>query len=157
MSVVFSIVTRWVLPCHLNLTKVLFILFFLVVVFPILNNTYPSSKVFASNVSPGSSITITAVVLPARYIIVDSNGIINKILSNTKQNVTPKVYLNSINGKELVLTNKISNQYTKILKKIKLKNLCGIIYNKPLYIQNNTSSFDVKLVSYLKSFITLTI
>ena len=73
-----------------------------------------SSSVLALGQSSGT-IAVTAVVPPARYILVNRQATIIAIISNTPINVTPMVYVNSLKGTPLVLTPEIDQQYETIL------------------------------------------
>jgi hypothetical protein len=55
-----------------------------------------SAPVFAETQSVSVEITVTAVVPSHRDIIVDKNGAILEIDSNTKEDVMPDVYLNKV-------------------------------------------------------------
>ena len=62
-----------------------------------------------------NTITLTATIQPAKYLIVNNNRDIKEILSNTKENVAPTVYLNSINPSNMIpLSNNIYDQYLSI-------------------------------------------
>ena len=67
------------------------------------------SPVLALGQSSGT-IAVTAVVPPARYILVNRQATIIAILSNTPINVTPMVYVNSLKGAPLALTPVIDQQ-----------------------------------------------
>ena len=64
--------------------------------------------------SQGVDIGVTAAVLPTKYIYVDENQKISKILSNTDQTGTLKVIPLGNPAQELELTPDIYNQYMKI-------------------------------------------
>ena len=66
----------------------------------------------ADTISVSQVIHITGVVPPMRYIIVNPQGNIVEITSNTPENVTPKVILDSFqNGTELPLTSATLKDY----------------------------------------------
>ena len=68
--------------------------------------------VLAEQLSQSSSITLSGVVLPGRYIYLDSQGDIQKVVGNTTQNITPKV----LSNKQLVpLSTKTAQQYQYLL------------------------------------------
>ncbi|GAC1502600.1 MAG: hypothetical protein NVS1B10_07430 [Candidatus Saccharimonadales bacterium] len=57
-------------------------------------------------------IQVRGVVAPARYVVIDNNNIIKSITSNTKDNVVPSVYLNSIKlSNSVQLTSIIASRY----------------------------------------------
>lgn len=72
-------------------------------------------------------VVITGVVAPERYILLGPKGDITELISNTPQNVTPKVYLGNFKGLQLALTPAISRQYKSILATVKTSH-AGIIY-----------------------------
>jgi hypothetical protein len=68
--------------------------------------------VLAEQLSRSSSITLSGIVLPGRYIYLDSQGDIQKVIGNTSQNITPKVLSNN----QLVpLSAKTARQYQYLL------------------------------------------
>ena len=70
----------------------------------------------SAQTSDGVNIEVHGVVAPARYIVLDEQGNINQILSNTKSAVTPTVYRQKIaNGNEQPLTSRIYNEYLTLL------------------------------------------
>lgn len=73
-------------------------------------------------------ITVTATVAPARYIIVNTNGLIKEIDSNTTEPVIPKVYIGSIRSTAIPLSPLVLNEYTKIISKCNFRKI-GIIYS----------------------------
>lgn len=74
---------------------------------------YVGPAVLADQVSISSTVTLTGIVLPGRYIYLDKSGDVQKVIGNTSDNLTPKV-LNSQN--QLVpLSDKINQQYQQLL------------------------------------------
>ncbi len=73
------------------------------------------ASVLADSASVTQIITITARVAPARSIVVNDQGVMTKIYSNTPEAVTPKVYLNSVPGKAMPLTPQLMQQYQTII------------------------------------------
>jgi hypothetical protein len=71
--------------------------------------------VSADTISVSQTITVTAVIAPARYIIVNKTGIITSILSNSAQDVAPKVYLGNPQGVQQSLTPALQKKYESIL------------------------------------------
>lgn len=74
-------------------------------------------------------ITITATVGPQRIIVVDRNSTIQRIISNTKQDLQPKVVLESPNGQEFAYSEGIAQQY-EFLKSSLSFSKPGIIYQR---------------------------
>ena len=80
----------------------------------------------------GQQIKITAVVLPALYVVIDSQNQVQQIIANTSDaSVTPTVYVGSVQIENVQpLTFKVQQQVSSILhnKTVKL----GVIYKRPL-------------------------
>jgi len=73
--------------------------------------------VSADTLSVSQTIHITGVVPPMRNIVVDGHGNILEITSNTPENVTPKVFLDSMkDGNETSLTAAILKDYESKIK-----------------------------------------
>lgn len=86
---------------------------FLVVVLMLLGGlVYTTPSVLAVQLVATSTITLSGTVLPGRYIYLDSQGDIQKVIGNTSQNITPKVLSNN---HIIPLTNKIFRQYQQLL------------------------------------------
>jgi hypothetical protein len=88
-----------------------------------------SDKVSAYTVSSGTT-TVSAVVAPVRDILVNTDGNIVQIASNTPENVTPTVFMKSFETPPIPLTTKVFTQYLSLLSNIN-KNSMGIIYPAP--------------------------
>jgi len=84
------------------------------------------SRALALGQSSGT-IVVTAIVPPARYLLVNRQATIIEILSNTPSNVTPMVYVNSLRGSPLILTSAIDQQYEAILATADIAHP-GVIY-----------------------------
>ena len=78
----------------------------------------------------GNSVTITAVVAPVRYVLVDDHDSIKQITSNTPLNVVPKAYKNSYQSAPLPLSTAVDSQYVAIMAHVNTKN-DGVIYVRP--------------------------
>jgi hypothetical protein len=76
---------------------------------------FSAATASADTLSVSQTITVTAVVAPARSIIVDQSGQILTILSNTEDPVMPNVYMGTIHGSQQSLTPALQKQYTAIL------------------------------------------
>lgn len=96
----------------------------------------------------GDSISISGVVPPMRFIIVNNNQQITEIISNTKVDVIPQVWLGAIGkGKPLPLSAKLFRSYNQ---KIRIRNI-GIIrfsLNKPVH--TDTQPSWLSYISWLK-------
>jgi hypothetical protein len=60
-----------------------------------------------------NTITLSGIVLPARYIYLDRSGDIQKVVGNTAQSVTPTVL--STDSRKLPLTDRVMTQYQQLL------------------------------------------
>jgi len=77
-------------------------------------------------------ITVTATILPARYVILDDDGI-KQIISNTNEQVEPKVYKEKIlPSNQVVLSEETLSDYSGIIKNLEGKNQIGVIYTRSL-------------------------
>ncbi|MGH7156973.1 MAG: hypothetical protein ACREGG_02585 [Candidatus Saccharimonadales bacterium] len=74
---------------------------------------YVVPTVLADQVSISSTVTLTGIVLPGRYIYLDKSGDIYKVVGNTSQNITPTV-LDS-NNHIVNLGAKTNQQYQQLL------------------------------------------
>ena len=86
-------------------------------------------------------ITITATVLPARYVIVDKDGSITRITSNTDEAVAPRTYREAIKpGNEATLSPIAQKQYEQVINSA--VNKVGVLYDgsKPLPEVNKVST-----------------
>lgn len=85
----------------------------------------------ADAVGETQEIQIHATVLPARSIILDPQGRISQILSNTAENVTPSVYRGSIAaGHEIQLSGQLLTQYSLLLAQVARPGP-GVLYKQP--------------------------
>lgn len=72
----------------------------------------PLGVASADTISVSQEIHITGVVAPMRFIVLDGQGNIAEITSNTPENVTPKVYIGSIqHGTQVPLTPEVQKDY----------------------------------------------
>ncbi len=74
---------------------------------------YMAPSALASQLSVSSTITLVGVVLPGRYVYLDTSGDIQKVIGNTSQNINPTV-LNKQN-QVVGLSNKVARQYQQLL------------------------------------------
>ena len=101
--------------------------------------------VFADN-QTGDNVTITAVIKPVRYILINKYGTITEILSNTTQSVKPIVYLDKLNGNQVSFSSNLQRQYISILESINTAKKYGVIYK---YQKTN----NLNLVRFFKAYI----
>jgi hypothetical protein len=80
-----------------------------------------------SAAAQSGSTVIAAAIAPVRIIVVNDNGNITKIISNTPEAVTPTVRKGTPDGRQTTLTRDINKQYAVILKRAKIKKT-GVIY-----------------------------
>lgn len=91
-----------------------------------------SAPVFAETESIGIQITVTAVVPSHRDIIIDKNGNILEIDSNTKEDVMPDVYLNKATPEnKQPLTPDLYNEYRSHVPAG--TDTYGVLYKRPAY------------------------
>jgi len=102
------------------------VLFFLAQ-FTILVILFSGVVFFTESKSTNMSITMT--VEPIRTIIVDKNLRIVRILSNTREEVRPVVYLEGQDKLELPYTDSIMEQYT-LLKKVTNFSKPGVVFER---------------------------
>jgi hypothetical protein len=87
----------------------------------------------------GSHI-ISATLEPARDVLVNSQGQIIQIDSNSAQNVTPVIYMGSFKAEPVKMTSYISRQYQTIIASCNT-NHAGIIYSLRAKIVPNFDQF----------------
>lgn len=87
--------------------------------------------VSAATVTGGSTV-ITGRVLPVRYVVVDEQGVIQRIISNTPENVTPKVHLGAIDSPEIPLSADLALQYEKALATLDMERPADYVRKPPL-------------------------
>ena len=87
-------------------------------------------SVRAETVSMSAQFTVHAAIAPARSIIVNDDGKMTKIYSNTTQDVVPDVYVGDIDGKPLPLTPELQSQYATSIAAADTK--IGLIAVKPI-------------------------
>ncbi|MDB5184819.1 MAG: hypothetical protein JWN38_627 [Candidatus Saccharibacteria bacterium] len=89
--------------------------------------TRPAS---ADTVSVTQRVIIRAVILPATYVTVDSQGHILRIDSNTTEDINPFVYENTVKpGNQRPLTPAIMNAFRQLVPLG--KNHVGVLYQRP--------------------------
>lgn len=89
--------------------------------------------------SSSGSVTVTAVVAPVRYILVNDNDKITEVLSNSHFNVTPVVYRNKFNTVPIALNLAVRSQYLAILPHLDTRH-AGVIYRLPKAGSKNPAS-----------------
>lgn len=75
----------------------------------------------SATTASGGSTVISGRVLPVRYVIVDDDGVIQRIISNTPEKVTPRVHLGAINGEQIPLSADIAARYEKDIAKLNME------------------------------------
>ncbi len=85
----------------------------------------------SAQTSASVNIEVRGVIAPARSIVVDEQGSITQILSNTNENVSPVVYRLKIDSaNQLPLTSDLARQYNQVLSRAGSK-LIGVLYQRP--------------------------
>jgi sugar (pentulose or hexulose) kinase len=89
--------------------------------------TAPAEAAF----NPENKLYVYGRVLPTHYVVINAQGNILQIISNTTEDVTPRVYIERITKEtEVPLTDEINQAYQKEVPKGSSK--VGILYeNKP--------------------------
>lgn len=91
----------------------------------------PATSVLGAVATNKQQLHTTARVLPAQHIVVNEQGAIVEILSNTTEDVLPKVYLNRISkNTEQPLTPAIHEQYRLLVPKGASR--VGVLYRKSI-------------------------
>jgi hypothetical protein len=121
----------------LNLSKKMFLTPAIISIY-FLTPLVPSVSALSGTQS--GSISLTAIVLPARYIIINSNSTITEVITNTKELVTPTVSLNSISGAEESFSKSIKAQYLEILTSCLFNKNTGVIYATGKCTEDNQST-----------------
>lgn len=80
----------------------------------ILPLTAHAERIYSSE----QTITVTATVLEHRTIVVDANGVITHISSNTTNDVEPRVYFLSFGGMVVPMSADVAKQYTKLMSQL---------------------------------------
>jgi len=81
------------------------------------------------SVEPAPQVVVTITVDPVRIIIVNKNLTITKIMSNTKQDIRPIVYLENEDGVELPYSESIMREYFFIKPSLDFSRP-GIVYER---------------------------
>lgn len=106
---------------------------------------FVSVLAFAPSVSAASTV-ITAQVAPVRHVVVDSDGVIQEVVSNTAENVLPLVHLGSMDGTQIPLSDDVRQQYVAIISQLDMHRT-GYVYTAQE--QWGLSAFNLQLVSLL--------
>lgn len=109
--------------------------------------------VWAPPVSAAETV-ITARVMPVRHIVVDEAGVVQRIISNTSENVTPIVHLGSAEGREILLTDDVKQRYETVIAGLDMSGPADYTRKSPFklalaYVQSQTTH-QLKLLSQIK-------
>lgn len=89
----------------------------------------PIATVSAQTTSPTNTIIVTAQILPNHYVTIDQYGNILEISSNTDQDVTPRVFVNSVEkANEVPLTDDVFVFYRDLVPTGSSK--VGVLYKQ---------------------------
>lgn len=91
---------------------------------------FPVATSAATQSVTGQQITITAAVKPSRFVVVDSFGTIQQIISNNStKNLEPEVYITKVAPENLIeTTTQIRNETEELLADKKIKP--GVLYDR---------------------------
>ncbi len=85
-------------------------------------------RVYAETVSSSDSLTVTAIVEATRSVLINPQGRIIRILSNTPEAVAPKFYQTSFESGPIASNQSMLDQYNKIVDRIDTSH-AGVIYS----------------------------
>ncbi|HUD05339.1 MAG TPA: hypothetical protein VMR18_00245 [Candidatus Saccharimonadales bacterium] len=105
-----------------------------------------NSNTALAQAQTSGTIVVTAVIAPVRYVLIDNKGNIKEILSNTKENITPKVYINSLSSSQATLTIQVYQRYEAIIDKVNTKRT-GIIYQNK---NKNSIRTAQRLINFIR-------
>ncbi len=91
---------------------------FFVLAMSVLSVFLPQTALAEHVVSQTQEITVSAIVLAHRTIVVDSSGQIMHIISNTNDQIVPEVRLLDENGPTLPLSFSVSRDYLHLLSQV---------------------------------------
>lgn len=95
----------------------------------------PAASTGASPAVNKQQLRTSGQVLPAQHIVINEKGEITQILSNTSEDVMPKVYLKEIaSGNERSITPEIQERYRQLVPPGSAKP--GILYQKSILEQS---------------------
>lgn len=101
--------------------------------------------------SSGGETVITAHVMPVRHIVVDHEGVIQRIISNTSENVTPIVHLGTAEGEEILLTTDVKQRYESVIAHLDMQRPADYVRKQPLEILltrlQNISTLPLRAIS----------
>jgi hypothetical protein len=91
-----------------------------------------------------STINISAIVTPGRYVIVNQEMTIQQILSNTPEDVLPDVFLDNFNGQRLKFDGLIASQFYQLQSRLSFSQT-GVVYqiSKPSLINRVSKILSV--------------
>jgi hypothetical protein len=115
------------------------------IVISVLVFLHSSAVVKAAPSSNNNQLQVTARVRSAHHVIIDSEGNVIEILSNTTEDVIPKVYLEKISSEtEQPLTDEIMQHYRKLVPLGKSK--IGVLYRKSILDSSLKIESDLQAV-----------
>jgi hypothetical protein len=117
----------------------------------IISVLFTSVSIFASENST-QKLTIVATIIPMRSIIVDNNFVIQKVYSNTNEEVRPTVFLMQLDGTQVSYSTAVQLQYESLKSQIDFSKP-GLLYerdNRPLQaLFKRISGFIRHIFSFL--------
>lgn len=69
-------------------------------------------------ITGGGETVVTAKVMPVRYVVVDDRGVVQRVVSNTSEPVTPIVHLGNFEGPIVPMTKEISQNYHREIARL---------------------------------------
>lgn len=102
----------------------------------------------------GGETVITARVMPVRHIVVDDDDVIQRIISNTSENVTPIVYRGNFQGEQIPMTDEVRLNYDNAIAALDMRRPADYIRKSPLQLLlahvQHVSVLHLKAISQVK-------
>ncbi len=98
-----------------------------------------------------NSFVVVASILPERSIVVDQDLTIQKIYSNTGQDIRPNVYLNGLDGPQVAYGDSIQQQYQDVKRSANFAKP-GLVYQRP---SGSTQSILRTIVDFFRRLLNL--
>jgi len=125
---------------------------FIAVVMGVMLSTSPVSA--ATPTTSGGETVIAAQVMPVRHVVVDSDGVILRIVSNTSENVAPHVYLGSFTGAQISMTAEVNQRYENLIAKLDMQRPADYVRKQPLDILltqfQHLSALHLRVISQIE-------
>jgi hypothetical protein len=91
------------------------------------------SVVYVTQASAAQTV-ITARVMPVRHVVIDKDGVILRIVSNTSENVAPIVYLDTFGGARTAMPKETRQGYEHLIGQLDMSRPADYIRKSSLEI-----------------------